>query len=266
MQMFPNVYLYTTYGLATLIERIFQSARPQPRPQGQAKAVSPYTIEIISSLERALAMAFTGDARVIVRRLMGHFGLRTSLLEQGLPTLTRAIDWNNPVLDTFTQPKHWPTTKDREPAEASKRCQMATYGLEHWLVSPLVGLYGDTRCRTCSIVYLRCTDVLRSCNIAYLRVPCALSLCRTCSIVHLRPYLCVPCALYRTCSIVHLRCTDVMRSCNIPYLHVPCALSLCCTCSMVQRSICYGITHLHNCGRYPEVASCVAIVIFSLLV
>jgi hypothetical protein len=136
MEIFPNVYLYTTYGIATLIKRIFTSTR------AKGIAASPYVIEIVGALERALAMAFTGDARVIVRRLMGHFGLRTSLLEQGLPSVTNSIEWNK-GLEFFTVAKEWPLTTDNDPAEASKRCQIDTYGETHWLVSPRLSFICD---------------------------------------------------------------------------------------------------------------------------
>jgi hypothetical protein len=101
-------------------------------------AISPYVIEVVSALERALAMAYTGDARVIVKDLMVPLGLKQSLLELGLPSITRLIKFDlDPTQSLAHNRRDWPLTQRQEPAVASMRAQTLTYGKDHYLVSVL---------------------------------------------------------------------------------------------------------------------------------
>jgi hypothetical protein len=93
-------------------------------------------MEVMSALERALAMAYTGDARVIVKDLMGPLGLKQSLLDMGLPSITRLIHLDVGPAKALTYHRgDWPLTSTREPAVASMRAQTLTYGHDHYLVS-----------------------------------------------------------------------------------------------------------------------------------
>jgi hypothetical protein len=86
-------------------------------------------------LERALAMAYTGDARVITKDLMGPFGLKRSLIENGLPSICNFIEFQGEHALGFSHlPTNWPLTKDNRPAFASKRAQTLTYSLNHFQV------------------------------------------------------------------------------------------------------------------------------------
>jgi hypothetical protein len=87
-------------------------------------------------LERALAFAYTGDARVITTQLMTPFGLKRSLIENGLPCIVKALDFDQSLSQYFTHnPAMWPLTDRGEPAIASKRAQTLTYGDDHFMVS-----------------------------------------------------------------------------------------------------------------------------------
>lgn len=87
-------------------------------------------------LERALAMAYTGDARVITKDLMGPFGLKRSLLELGLPSIIKAINFDKSISSSFSHhPASWPLDLNNNPAIASKRAQILTYGDAHFTVS-----------------------------------------------------------------------------------------------------------------------------------
>jgi hypothetical protein len=132
-QVFPNIYLWTTYGIVSALEKVWKSQLPSIRKK---IPISPYVIEVVSALERALAMAYTGDARVIVKDLMVPFGLKPSLLDLGLPSVTTLVKFDVDISQSFTHtPGNWPLTARQEPAVASKRAQTLTYGEEHYTVS-----------------------------------------------------------------------------------------------------------------------------------
>ncbi len=98
--------------------------------------ISPYFIEVVAMLERSLAMAYTGDARVITKDLMGPFGLKRSLLELGLPSITKLLTFDKNISQDFAHhPANWPLNKSNEPAVASRHAQTLTYGEDHWMVS-----------------------------------------------------------------------------------------------------------------------------------
>lgn len=99
------------------------------------RPVSPYVIEVAAILERALAMAYTGDARVITRQLMAPFGLLQSLVHYGIPSFVPAISFDSHISTQFhLHPDHWPTDNSGLPAVSSKRAQCLTYGDAHFYV------------------------------------------------------------------------------------------------------------------------------------
>jgi hypothetical protein len=127
------VYLWTTYGIVSALEHLWLTNHEQISQQHR---ISPYIIEVAAVLERALAMAYTGDARVIVKGLMEPFCLKRSLLEQGLPSLSKLIRFDGNISEQFAHtPANWPLTHNNEPAVASQRCQILTFGKHHFLVS-----------------------------------------------------------------------------------------------------------------------------------
>jgi hypothetical protein len=145
---FPNLYLWTTYSIVGALEHLWRNNHDQISQQHR---ISPYVIEITAVLERALAMAYTGDARVIVKGLMEPFCLKRSLLEQGLPSLTKLIRFDQSISEQFAHtPANWPLTSDNEPAVASKRCQVLTFGKDHFLVSCRFHFAADRRLSFCA--------------------------------------------------------------------------------------------------------------------
>jgi hypothetical protein len=102
---------------------------------------TPETIELCSILERTLAYAHTGNAKVIATSLMRPFWLVPSLLELGLPTLSPKIRISSSSLTTpiTVSPADWPTLTDmRVPAISSKRSQILTYSQDHFEVTILL--------------------------------------------------------------------------------------------------------------------------------
>jgi hypothetical protein len=108
-------------------DRVFEGDKEDP--------VTSYNIEIAAMLERALAMAYTGDVRTITKHSMEPFGLKPSLMELGLPSITNVDFFSNDGNVFALQPSEWPLTPSKEPAIASKRTQILTYGQDHYNVS-----------------------------------------------------------------------------------------------------------------------------------
>lgn len=132
IQAFPNMYLWNTYGLVCALEKIWEFHQPSLT---NTVHISPYVIEISAALERALAMAYTGDARVITSDIMKPFGLQKSLIEHGLPCIAVDLTFDQSLAKNFIiNPANWPVNKLGEPAVASKRTQILTYGESHYIV------------------------------------------------------------------------------------------------------------------------------------
>ena len=74
------------------------------------------------------------DARVIVKDLMGSLGLKQSLLDLGLPSITKLVKFDHLIAQGDTH-GNWPLTNRNEPAVSSMQTQMLTYGHEHYMVS-----------------------------------------------------------------------------------------------------------------------------------
>ncbi|KAG2029472.1 hypothetical protein BDR03DRAFT_987731 [Suillus americanus] len=126
-----HIYQWTAFGITSLLERLWAYQLPiieaGNKPRHEA-------VELCSVLERTLAYAHTGNARVLATRLMRPLWLVQSLLEQGLPTFAPSIRTttaiNNPIAISASD---WPTSDNLNvPAIASKRSQVLTYGSDHF--------------------------------------------------------------------------------------------------------------------------------------
>ena len=126
------MFLWVTYPIQSAIEYLWNMGKNSIQLRNPP---DPYLLEILACLERAEAFAFNGDSRLIVTTLMAPFCLKRSLMEQGLPSLSKSISLNKHLAKYFTiHPDHWPCTPTGEPGIASKRCQVLTYGIPHFLV------------------------------------------------------------------------------------------------------------------------------------
>lgn len=88
------------------------------------------------ALERTLAYAYTGNAKVLSRALLEPLFITQSLLQHGLPTINTEIvrilsTKNNRVIIADQQ---WPTTKSG-PITCSKGAHILRYGMASWMVS-----------------------------------------------------------------------------------------------------------------------------------
>src|SRR5262245_29096789 len=131
--MYPNMYLYNAYGLACLQHRIWTMEKSAMEKE---QLPDPYHVEVMAMLERAMAYMFTGDARVIVKSLMGPYGLKHSLVELGLPAITLDIAFDEQLATPIALKRaNWPLVGRQEPAVASRRSQLLNYGEDHCKVS-----------------------------------------------------------------------------------------------------------------------------------
>ncbi|KAG2742153.1 hypothetical protein P692DRAFT_201809895 [Suillus brevipes Sb2] len=128
---FPQVYQWMTFGVTSLLERIWEHQQPLLK---MGKKPSPQMVEICAMLERALAFAHTGNTRVLSSSLMRPFWLIRSLLQQGWPTISYMIRLvTTTTIPVSVSPADWPiVTRSNLPAIASKRSQIVTYGLDHF--------------------------------------------------------------------------------------------------------------------------------------
>lgn len=133
-QAFPYIYQWMTFGITSLLERIWEHQLPLLRLD---KKPSPQMVEMCAMLERALAYAHTGNAKVLASSIMRPFWLIRSLLQQGWPTMAPTICLiTTTAIPVSVSPSNWPiVTRSNLPAIASQRAQIITYGLEHFEAS-----------------------------------------------------------------------------------------------------------------------------------
>ena len=99
----------------------------------------PFRIELIASLERILCFCHTGSAKVFATSLMHPLGLSRGAIFDGFPMLHNIFDQPT-ILSAMNNgfridPRKWPLTKSY-PAVASKKAQIFSYSLSHFMVSP----------------------------------------------------------------------------------------------------------------------------------
>lgn len=119
--------------MCTLIKQFWGDSY---RTLNAGRKPSPYIVELISALERSLAYAHTGNAKVLSTSLMHPLWLSRGIIDQGMPSLSPILSpvlqsTNVPVIDSSI----WPDGGGgRFPAIASKRAQILTYGEGHYAV------------------------------------------------------------------------------------------------------------------------------------
>ena len=105
------------------------------------RTTNPYLLEFACALERLLAFAHTGNAKVLSSAVMKPLFMIQSVLTMGLPTIMKAIfhePFQNATLFTI-QEELWPLNKSSKgPAICSKRSHILSYDESHYLVSSLL--------------------------------------------------------------------------------------------------------------------------------
>lgn len=138
LQVFPNIYLWVTYGVTTALERMWKQHGTDAT---MGHNVSPYAIEVCCALERTLAYAYTCNAKVLSKGLLDPLFLSRSLLDYGLPTINTRIvkilsaSHNNIIISE----KEWPSNA-AGPLTCSKGSHHMRYGPDSWMVSAVSNL------------------------------------------------------------------------------------------------------------------------------
>lgn len=132
--MFPALYLWTTFGICSLIEIIAKQELDRVK---KGKRVSPYTLEFLSALERTEAYAHTGNAKVLSSAVMNPLFLARGIVEHGMPTIVKGI-YTLPFQGATPfaiSTSSWPLTANhRRPAICSKPTHCLNYGEDHYMV------------------------------------------------------------------------------------------------------------------------------------
>jgi hypothetical protein len=77
LQVFPNLYKWTTYGITSLLESIWKHSTHLTEPDKKANG---YVLELCSALECTLNYMHTRNAKVLSTGLMKPLWLVNSLL------------------------------------------------------------------------------------------------------------------------------------------------------------------------------------------
>jgi hypothetical protein len=104
----------------------------------------PFQLELLASFERMLCFCHTGSTAVFATSLMNELGLSRGAVTDGFPMLHHTIFEQPTILSAMksgfrVDARVWPM-KNKYPAIASKRTQVLTYSLSHFMVS-LIYIY-----------------------------------------------------------------------------------------------------------------------------
>lgn len=107
-------------------------------------------VEFLAALERLLCFCHTGNTAVFATTLMHKLGLSKGALKDGFPMLLPLFANKATILSAMEDGfkidrRKWPM-KNGYPAIASKRAQVLTYSMNHFLVSlPITSSYLQIR-------------------------------------------------------------------------------------------------------------------------
>lgn len=99
----------------------------------------PFRLELLAAIERVLCFCHTGSTAVFATSVMSTLCISRSAVADGFPMLWKVFKQPNVTFATRfglnVDPHKWPM-KDGYPAIASKRAQVLTYSLPHFMVRP----------------------------------------------------------------------------------------------------------------------------------
>jgi hypothetical protein len=98
----------------------------------------PFHLELLASLERLLCFCHTGSTKVFATSLMDQLGLSKGALVDGFPMLHAGLFHQPSMMSArvnkfYVDARTWPKYKGY-PAIASKKAQIYTYSLSHFMV------------------------------------------------------------------------------------------------------------------------------------
>jgi hypothetical protein len=129
---------WVSFPVTTLIRSLFEN---EIKAIDRGVRPCPFRVELLASLERTLCFCHTGNTAVLATSLMNPLGLSRGLIKDGFPHLNDVIFQRTGIHSAMVngfeiKPQNWPM-KGLYPAVASKRTQIRTYSLDHFMVSPL---------------------------------------------------------------------------------------------------------------------------------
>ncbi|KAF8312610.1 uncharacterized protein EI90DRAFT_3022931 [Cantharellus anzutake] len=135
--IFPKIYQWTTFGFTHLLQRYWLHVNQLIQ---EKKSIDPYHLEVIASLERAVAFAHSGSGKVLSTSLMDPLWLSLGLGTTGFPSLNPEIMRFEPHAPNGMVPltifsEAWPRNKRQSnpgPAFSSKRSWIFNYGRPNW--------------------------------------------------------------------------------------------------------------------------------------
>jgi hypothetical protein len=136
VQVFPALYDWVAYPLTELIRSLYENEMQVIKNNKDLPC--PFRLELLAALERTLCFCHTGNTAVLATSLMNPLGLSRALVTDGFPMLQKVF--LQPTISSAKRsgfkidPRAWPL-KDGYPAIASRRSQILTYSLEHFMVS-----------------------------------------------------------------------------------------------------------------------------------
>lgn len=139
----PGVYQdlikWTTYPITTLLKALAIKLTQMMQESHLMTYEAFYLIEVIAGLERVLAYAYTGSARVLMKGLMNPLWLTRGLVLHGFPSINKkiiqlSIHPENGQVSVTVNPRYWPVDEHGMVVRASTRTAELTYGKPFALV------------------------------------------------------------------------------------------------------------------------------------
>jgi hypothetical protein len=125
---------WVSYPVTLLVEGLYQT---EMKAIQKDSLPSPFRLELIAALERILCFCHTGSTTALATSLMNPLGLSRAAVKDGFPMLLKIFMQPNIAsamqLGFQVDVRNWPL-KDGYPAVASKRTQVLTYSLNHFMV------------------------------------------------------------------------------------------------------------------------------------
>lgn len=134
LQVYPNIYNWTTYPITVLLERLWNTYRPNA---SVVVPINPFAVELCAVLERALNYAHTGHARVIATGLMNPLFVGMSLIDHGTVTFSNSVSLGerNGKCPTIIETLHPRRSRTKAPITCSQAAIKFAYSESMWLVS-----------------------------------------------------------------------------------------------------------------------------------
>lgn len=128
------MYDWVSHPITILIDKLFEVEIENIRNK---VLPCPFRVELLACLERMLCFCHTGNTAVFATSLMAPLNMSRSAVADGFPTMSNIFKHPNirraMTYDLEIDPRKWPM-KDGYPAIASKRAQVLTYSLPHFMV------------------------------------------------------------------------------------------------------------------------------------